>query len=276
MSVTTNTAVVTAMPKRQSPWDAAGTALRKVVLFIASPVILLIVWEILARAGVLDERFFPAPTDILTSLWNNLLHGTLLLDTWMTTCRLLMGLLIGGTSGLIVGLAMGMSKVVRISLRPLISMTYPIPKIAILPLFLIIFGLGETSTWAVVSVGIFYPVALNAFAGIREIDPIHRETATVYRISLWRRIRTVALPGALPLILTGLELGIGVGFLLVVAAEFMGSQVGLGHAIWQAWQTFDVASMYAALAVIAIYGLMIQLLMGVLHRWLVPWRVEHE
>lgn len=249
---------------------------RRVLLFAASPVILLIIWQILAKAGVLDQRFFPAPSDIFSSLHSNIAHGTLVHDTALTTGRLLIGLAVGGAAGLVVGLAMGLSKFVRIALRPLVSMTYPIPKIAILPLFLIIFGLGETSKWAMVSVGVFYPVALNAFAGIREIDPVLRETATVYRVSLWRRISTVALPGALSLILTGFELGIGVGFLLVVAAEFMGSDAGLGHAIWQAWQTFDVSSMYAALAVIALYGLVIQLLMSWLHRMLVPWRAEHD
>ncbi|MEU7632986.1 ABC transporter permease [Nocardia sp. NPDC049220] len=248
---------------------------RKVVLFAASPVILLILWQVLATAGVLDARFFPAPSAIFDSLRGGLGHGTLLHDTVLTTGRLAMGLLIGGVSGLVVGIAMGLSQFVQTVLRPLVSMTYPIPKIAILPLFLIIFGLGETAMWAIVSVGVFYPVALNAYAGIREIDPIHRETAAVYRVSLWRRISTVALPGSLSLILTGFELGIGVGFLLVVAAEFMGSSAGLGHAIWQSWQTFAVSSMYAALAVIAIYGLVIQLVMSWLHRTLVPWRTEH-
>lgn len=250
--------------------------LRAFVINATSPVILLVLWEILSRAGVMDARFFPAPSDILSSLWTNLDEGTLLKDTALTTGRLVMGVLIGGSAGLIVGLAMGLSKTVRVILRPLIAMTYPIPKIAIFPLFLIIFGLGESSKWAIVSVGVFYLVALNAYAGIREIDPIHQETATVYRVSTWRRLRTVALPGALSLILTGLELGIGVGFLLIVAAEFVGSNAGLGHAIWQSWQTFDVASMYAALAVIAIYGLIIQIGMSRLHKVLVPWHTARD
>jgi NitT/TauT family transport system permease protein len=255
---------------------SAWNAVRKVLVFIASPVILLIIWQILAKAGVLDPRFFPAPSDILSSLWTGFAHGSLLHDTALTTGRLLMGLLIGGVGGLAVGIAMGLSRGVRTALRPLISMTFPIPKIAILPLFLIMFGLGETANWAIVSVGVFYPVALNSFAGIGEIDVVHQETATVYRVSVWRRIFTVALPGALPLILTGFELGIGIGFLLIVAAEFMGSTAGLGYAIWQDWQIFDVPSMYAALAVTAIYGLVIQLLMSLLRRVLVPWRAQQD
>jgi NitT/TauT family transport system permease protein len=254
-------------------WNAWG-AVRRVAVFVASPVILLVIWQILAKAGVLDPRFFPAPSDILSSLGTDIAHGGLLHDVALTTGRLLMGLLIGGLSGLAVGIAMGLSKTVRAALRPLISMTFPIPKIAILPLFLIMFGLGEASNWAIVSVGVFYPVALNTLAGIGEIDAVHQETAAVYRVSVWRRIFTVALPGALPLILTGLELGIGIGFLLIVAAEFMGSSAGLGYAIWQDWQIFDVPSMYAALAVTAIYGLVIQLVMSLLRRLLVPWRAQ--
>jgi ABC-type nitrate/sulfonate/bicarbonate transport system permease component len=247
----------------------------RTLLSIASPVVVLAIWEVFARTGVLDTRFWPAPTTIISNLWDALLHGTLRHDIGVTTLRMLIGIAIGGVAGIIVGLGMGLSRTCRALVRPLIAMTYPIPKIAILPLFLLIFGTGETAMWMIVAVGMFYLVAMNTFAGIGEIDPIYDETATVYQVSHWRRIWTVALPGALPLMLTGIELGIGVGFLLVVSAEFVNGQSGLGHAIWQAWQTFNVPLMYAALAVIAIYGLIVQMAMRFLHKRLVPWRVEH-
>jgi NitT/TauT family transport system permease protein len=237
-----------------------------------SPIVVLALWELLAETNVLNTRFWPAPSTIASSLWQALAHGGLGHDIWLTTERLVIGLAIGGVLGLAAGLGMGLSRTFRSALRPLIAMTYPIPKIAILPLFLVLFGISERAKWAIVAVGVFYVVAINTFAGINAIDPVFNETATVYRVSWMRRIRTVALPGALPLILTGFELGIGVGFLLIVAAEFVSAQAGLGYNIWLAWQTFDIPLMYASLAVIAVYGLFIQILVRWLHRRLVPWQ----
>lgn len=249
---------------------------RRTLLSVASPIAVLALWELLTGTKAVDTRFWPAPTAIVENLWNAFVHGTLRHDVAVTTVRLLIGIVIGGVAGVAVGLGMGLSRTFGTLVRPLMAMTYPIPKIAILPLFLLVFGIGETTMWAIVAVGMFYLVAMNSFAGIREIDPIYGETATVYGVSNWRRIWTVALPGALPLMLTGIELGIGVGFLLVVSAEFVNGSAGLGHAIWQAWQTFNVPLLYAALAVIAIYGLIVQMVMRILHRRLVPWRAEHD
>lgn len=243
---------------------------------LASPLALLVVWQLLAMLDVIDVRFWPAPTTIVAQLWDALTVGNLIADTWLTTTRLVVGTAIGGLAGLVIGLAMGVSPVARVGFRPLLAMTYPIPKIAILPLFLLIFGLGEASKWAIVSVGVFYLVAMNTYAGVRNIDPIYTEMADVYEISRWKRVRTVALPGSLPLILTGFELGIGVGFLLVVAAEFVAANSGLGHTIWLAWQTFNIPLMYAGLAVVAIYGFAIQASARWLERTLVPWRVVEK
>lgn len=255
---------------------AARARARSLGVEVISPIVVIALWEILAEAKILNTRFWPAPSSIASSLWDALEHGGLGHDVWLTTTRRLMGILIGGGLGLFAGIGMGLWKPVRLALRPLIAMTYPIPKIAILPLFLVLFGLGESSKWAVVAIGVFYLVAINTFAGINTIDPVFNETAIIYRVSWWRRIRTVALPGSLPLILTGFELGIGVGFLLIVAAEFVSANAGLGHRIWLAWQTFDISLMYAALAVIAVYGLFILVLMRWLHRLLVPWRQPSE
>lgn len=239
-----------------------------------SPIVLLIVWEAVAQLEIMDVRFFPPPTTIIQQFWEALVDGSLIADTWLTTTRLFIGTFIGGVAGIAIGLAMGIWRPARIGFRPLLAMTYPIPKIAVLPLFLLVFGLGEASKWAIVSVGVFYLVAMNTFAGVRSIDPIYTEMAQVYRVSWWSRVRTVALPGSLPLILTGLELGIGVGFLLVVAAEFVAANSGLGHAIWLAWQTFNIPLMYAGLVVVAIFGFIIQAGSRWVERRLVPWRSD--
>lgn len=245
-------------------------------LELISPIVVLLIWQFLAKTDIIDQRFWPAPTDIMQQLWDGIFHGDLMHDTLLTTGRLAIGLAIGGVLGLVAGIGMGLWRPVRLALRPLIAMTYPIPKIAILPLFLVLFGIGETSKWALVAVGVFYMVAINTLAGINTIDSVLDETATVYRVSWWRRVRTVTLPGALPLIITGLELGIGVGFLLVVAAEFVSAQSGLGYSIWQAWQTFNVPLMYAALAVVAIYGIAIQMFSRWLNGRLVSWRGQSD
>ncbi|HET8678737.1 MAG TPA: ABC transporter permease, partial [bacterium] len=188
--------------------------------------------------------------------------------------RVLLGFVVGAIPGLGLGLAMGLSRWVRAALNPMIAATYPIPKSAIVPLVMLIFGLGEASKVALVAIGVFYLVLINTMAGVMNIQRIYLEAARNFGADRLGLFRTVALPGALPLIFTGLRLGMGIGLILIVIAEMVGARSGIGYMIWQAWQIFAVERMYVGLVVIAILGWLTSLILDGIERLLVPWKPQ--
>ena len=157
------------------------------------------------------------------------------------------------------GIVMGISRPIRAFVDPLISATYPIPKSSILPLILLIFGLGEMSKVVMVAIGVFYPIAINATAGVLQINRIYLDVGNSFKAGRWETFRTIALPGALPFIMTGVKLGAGLGLILIAIAEMVGAKSGIGYMIWSAWETFSVERMYVGLFVIAIIGFVMTL-----------------
>jgi NitT/TauT family transport system permease protein len=123
-----------------------------------------------------------------------------------------------------------------------------------------------------VAIGVFYPVVINTAAGVRQIAPIFLDVGRNFGASRFNMFRTVALPGALPLIMTGIKLGAGMGLVLIAIAEMVGAKQGLGYMIWNAWELFDVQTMYVGLFVIAIIGFVMNAGFDALERAIVPWR----
>jgi len=239
---------------------------------IASPVVLVLVWELCARIGAIDTRFFPAPSQVAVKLAALVGSGALWTDTAASLTRLFWGVLLGGIPALVLGIIMGLYRPIRAVFEPLVAATYPIPKSAILPLILLIFGLGEASKIVMVATGVFYPVLINSMAGVLEINKIYLDVGHNFKASRWQVFTTIALPGAMPLIMTGVKLGVGLGLILITIAEMVGAENGLGHMIWNAWEILSVETMYVGLIVIALLGFLFSLALTELERWLVPWK----
>ena len=242
------------------------------ILAVMSPLALLALWEITAQVGLLDTRFFPAPTSIASQFVELVQSGELLVNTWISLQRLFFGLLLGGIPALVLGLIMGLYRPIRAAIDPLIAATYPIPKSAVLPLILLIFGLGEMSKIVMVAIGVFFPVVINTTAGVLEIDKIYHDVSKNFGASRWQVFRTVALPGAMPLIMTGVKLGIGMGLILIAIAEMVGAKSGLGYMIWNAWQIFSVETMYVGILVISVLGVLFTVVLNELEQVIIPWR----
>ena len=259
---------------------AAGTSKRLSgigrdrLMSIASPLGLLVAWEVAARLHAIDTRFFPAPSSIAASLVALARSGELLDDTAISLQRMVLGFLLGGIPALVLGVVMGIYRPIRALVDPLIAATYPIPKSSILPLILLIFGLGEMSKVVMVAIGVFYPIAINATAGVLEINKIYLDVGKNFKAGRWDTFRTIALPGALPFIMTGVKLGAGLGLILIAIAEMVGAKSGIGYMIWSAWETFEVEKMYVGLFVIALIGFALTLALNELERWLIPWKPE--
>ena len=264
------THVVTAIPQTKA-WTLNRRSRERIISFL-SPIALLLLWEVLARLGILDTRFFPAPSQILSTLLTMMKSGELLDDTLISMTRLAVGFLVGGIPGLIIGVVMGLNSTLRAMIDPLIAATYPIPKSSILPLALLVLGLGEASKIFMVAIGVFYPIAMNSMAGVREINRVYLDVGHNFKASRWDVFRTIALPGATPMIMTGVKLGVGMGLVLIAIAEMVGAKSGLGYLIWNAWETFAVDQMYVGLFVIALIGFALTLILNELEKILVPWK----
>jgi NitT/TauT family transport system permease protein len=243
------------------------------LLSIFSPFLLLILWEVLVQAGLLDKRFFPAPSSIVGTFGSLLTSGELFRHLQASIARIIVGFLLGAIPALILGVIMGLSRWVRAFLSPMVAALYPIPKIAILPLVMLIFGLGEQSKWVIIAIGVFFLVLYNTMAGVMNIPNIYLDVGRNFGASKVQFFWTVALPGALPLIFTGIKLAAGVALLIIVAAEFVGAKTGIGYMIWQSWQTFSVETMYVGLVVISMLGYLVSLGLDELEHLLIPWRL---
>jgi NitT/TauT family transport system permease protein len=243
------------------------------LLSIFSPVLLLILWEVLVQVGILDKRFFPAPSSIVGTFTNLVTSGELWKHLTASISRILIGFAMGAIPALLLGITMGLFRWPRAFFSPMIAALYPIPKIAILPLIMLIFGLGEPSKWVIIAIGVFFLVLYNTMAGVMNIPNIYLDVGKNFGASRAQFYWTIALPGALPLIFTGMKLAAGVALLIIVAAEFVGAKTGIGYLIWQSWQTFSVETMYVGLIVIAVLGYLVSLAMDELEHFLIPWRL---
>lgn len=242
------------------------------VIGVGTPLLLLAAWEIAGRFGLIDVRFFPPPSNIMHQVGVLLASGELVTNTLASLRRLALGMLLGGVPALLLGLAMGISRPLRAAIDPLISATYPVPKSAILPLVLLIFGLGETSKVVMVALGAFYPIVINTVVGVVNLDRIYLDVGHNFRASRWQVFRTIALPGALPSIMAGVKLAAGMGLILIAISEMVAANDGIGFMIWNAWQVLTVDTMYVGLLVIAILGFVFSFVLDEIERWLIPWK----
>jgi NitT/TauT family transport system permease protein len=236
------------------------------------PLSIVALWQIAVSTRVLNPGLFPSPSAIAGSFGAYAASGDLATNAAWTLSRILIGVLLGGIPGTLIGLAMGMNRWVRAYFGPVIALLYPVPKIAILPLFYFIFGTGEAAKWAAIAVGVFFLMAINTEAGVRQIELIYLDVARAYRLRPATLFFRVLLPGALPNIYAGLKLSIGIAIVLAVAAEYQLTRTGLGFAIFNAQQLLDVDRLYAALVAVSLLGLMLSAILDGLESVVLPWR----
>ena len=231
-------------------------------------------WEIGARTGTIPALAFPAPSVICRAILRLLQNGTLGTHLTATLLRMSAGLAVGGAAGLLAGLLMGWSTRLRAFVDPVIAAAHPVPKIAILPLIMLIFGIGESSKVMVIALAAFFPMMISTMTGVRQISPVYFEVAANYGADRKQIFTRVIFPGSLPFVLSGLRLALNSALLLTIAVELVSSQQGLGAMIWFAWETLRTEDLYAALAITALLGISGNILLQWLASRLVPWQVE--
>jgi NitT/TauT family transport system permease protein len=242
------------------------------LLYLISPIGLLIVWQLLLMAGFGDRRFIPAPTDIAVRFWRLAASGELATHTTVTLLRVFAGFMIGAVPAVAMGLLMAMFKPVRIFFDPLIAALFPIPKIALMPLLLLALGFGEASKIALVAIAVFFPVIVNTYVGAANIDKIYWDVAKNYGASQTVLFTRIVFFGALPTIFAGLRIALAVSFIVLVAAEFVATKSGLGYLIWNSWELLQVDIMFVGIVTIGILGLITSALFAELERKAIPWK----
>lgn len=239
---------------------------------LACVVIALVLWEWSARHGIITALFFPAPTTIVATLGKWMVNGALTPHVAATLSRLGVGGCVGAAVGLGIGLLIGWSSRLRRMVDPLIAAAHPLPKMALLPLVMILFGIGETSKIVLIAVSALFPMVINTAAGVRQTPALYFEVAHNYGAGAFMVFRRVIIPGSLPMILTGLRLAVNLAFTITISTEIVAAQQGLGAIIWLAWETLRTEELYAALTVIALLGVSINGSIKILTTRLLPWQ----
>ena len=261
---------------RELDWQkhVARTRARNLILAVSVPVVLMVLWEIGARTDVIDTRFYASPSLVWDRLVSAVQDGTLQEHTIVTVRRLLLGYTLGSAAGIVVGLGLSQSAVLRAAFEPTLRGLYVIPKLALLPVLLLLFGLGETPKIAFITLGVFFIVAFSTLSAAMMIPTGYHEVADSYGFSRFQLFRWVVLPGSLPQIVAALRLASGIAVLLVVAVEFVQSNDGLGYLTWHSWELFLADRMYMGIMCISVLGVMFSGLVSLIGRWLVPWADE--
>lgn len=249
---------------------------RKKLWSILTPIALILLWEIASRTGILNPAFFPSPTTILVEsaryATDSSMRNDLLQNLRASGFRLAVGYIIGVTFGIILGLVMGLVPVIRYALNAVITATYPLPKLALFPLMIIFFGIGDLSKIAVVALGAFFMTCINTIAGVIYSPPIYRDVAQAFQVPRHVRILRVTIPAAVPSVIGGLRLAYGQSLIIVVSTEFVSGQNGVGFVIWNSWQVLNVSAMFVGLTIVGLVGWLGSSAIVGLGRRLVPWQ----
>lgn len=245
---------------------------------ILTPVALLVLWEIASRVGILDDRFFPSPINIVSDSFRFVtdvrLRDQLLDSLAQSGTRLAIGFLAGTVAGLIVGLAMGLHPVTRYALSGVISSTYSLPKLTLFPLMIVFFGIGNLSMIALIALGVFFMVAINTTSGVIYSNRVYDDVARSFELPRLVRLRLITIPAAIPSVISGIRLGFGQALIIVVATEFVAGNGGIGYLIWNSWQILDVPLMFVGLAVVGLTGWLVSAAIDRLGKALAPWESD--
>lgn len=250
--------------RRRRPWLTF-------TLRCVGPLVLLGLWWIGSSTGFFSDRFLPSPAHIVSTGSDLIRSGTLGHHLTVSLGRVGKGLLIGGGAGLILGVLAGLSTLGEELLDPSMQMLRTVPFIALIPLFIVWFGIGETSKVALIALACSFPMYLNAYSGVRRVDPKLVEAARSFGLSKHRLVGEIVLPEALPSILVGLRYAIGVSILALIAAEQINASAGIGYLMTQAREFLETDVLIVCIVVYAALGLAADLLVRILERVLMPW-----
>lgn len=258
---------------RPVPFRGSGFTHRP--LGIAAPLVfaaLILLWEAGSRTGIISAVALPAPSQAFAAFLDLVRTGQLWQHLGASLYRLVLGWTLGCAAGLAVGLLIGLFSPMRAALLPLVSALFPIPKIALLPLFIVWFGVGEGSKVATILLGTFFPMVIATCGGIDNVDRSLIRMGQSFGLTRLSIVRKIVIPGALPAILSGTRISASLAIVLLAAAEMIGAEHGVGAYILMAGALYATDKLIAGVAILAVLGLAMGWLIGRAERLLLRWR----
>lgn len=229
-------------------------------------------WEIAGRTGAINTLVMPLPSTLVAAFVQDLADGSLWANIAASLQRVLIGFALSVVVGITLGVFLGWWRGLRETVLPVIEVIRPIPPIAWVPIAILWFGIGGGPAYFIVFIGSVFPVFLNTYSGVRGIDRNRINAALSLGASRAMLFRRVLLPAALPMIMTGLRIGIGVAWMCVVAAELIAAQSGLGYMIEWDRQLLRTDQVMVGMVTVGLLGFLTTSLVGLAERWLLPWR----
>ncbi|MFT4117613.1 MAG: ABC transporter permease subunit [Bradyrhizobium sp.] len=245
------------------------------VLSWLAPVLLVIVWEVLAQAGWLSPQVLPAPSKVVRTAFKLAVNGSLLNDLGVSLLRAAAGFTIGFAVGAGLGILVGFSRVAEAAIDRSVQMVRAIPFLAALPLVIVWLGVGEAEKIFLVALGVTFPIYINTVLGIRQVDPKLLELGRVQGLGTLQLIRRIILPGALPSILTGIRYALATAWLALVVAETIGAQSGIGFLAMDAREFLRTDVIILTIVIYALIGVAADAIARILERRLLAWHPNY-
>ena len=235
------------------------------------PIVLVLLWQLAAEREWIDVRFFPAPSSIADASVDLIESGALFDAMWASAKRILLGYVLGVVTGIVAGLLLGVFGLLRAALEPTLMALYVVPKLAILPLLLLIFGLGDTPKVVAVGITVFFFMWIQTMEAVVATQTGFKEALRSFGASDWQMFRYGYLPSALPQIFVSARLCAGISVLVMVGVEFVQGNDGIGFLIWNSWTLFLATRMYVGIVTVSLMGLLFAMAVKVIGRKLLPW-----
>ena len=272
--VTANNPASTVPPKQAEVSFRGGGFAPKARRWVGFVVFALLIGlaELGTRTGWISSLTLPRPSDVLTTLGDLYSSGLLAKHMAPSLTRLLVGATLGATIGISVGVVIALFSYIRAGFVPILAALFPIPKIALLPLFVIWFGIDEGSKYALIAFGTFTPTATATYAAVDNVDRSLIRMGQSFGLSWFSIVRKIVLPGAMPGILSGLRISLSIAIILLVAAEMLGAQYGIGAYILEAGSLYDLERLFAGVVILSLLGVAVSTIIGMVERRLLAWR----
>lgn len=281
-----DTTIAAAVPHQipsQPSQNAANVPLQKKAFHLPKwlygwllPLTVFIIWEIAADAGGVSPSMLPAPSVIMHTFWTLIRSGELAEHVGISIWRAGGGFLLGGATGLLIGLFSGLGKWAERALDPTIQMLRTVPLLAVIPLFILWFGVGELSKWLLIGLGSFFPLYYHTFLGVRSVDVKLYEASRTLQFSRIQLLTKLILPAAMPNILLGIRLATGVAWLLLAVAEMMGASAGVGYMIQDARVYAQTDIVFVGIILFALVGKLCDSGVRLLEKRLLSWQNTYK
>ncbi|MBY3020517.1 ABC transporter permease subunit [Rhizobium leguminosarum] len=240
------------------------------------PMAIVALWQLASSAGWISSRIMPSPADVGLAFWSTTVSGQLPNDVLVSAGRAFAGLLVGGSIGFLLGIANGVSRISEQLTDTTLQMLRTIPHLAMIPLVILWFGIGEESKLFLTSLGVLFPVYLNTYHGVRNVDRDLIEMGKVYGMGNWTLFRKVIFPGALPSIFVGLRYALGIMWLTLIVSESIAASSGIGHMANNAREFMMTDVVVLALVIYAVLGKLADVIARVLERRLLAWNPVYQ